>query len=185
MSEENKASEPAPVQRNGAAAPVIRRALAADLEEVVDILQDAVRWLREQGMPMWKADDISGPQIGEDIGKGLFFIGESRGQLAFTFKYQLEDLPFWPDIPPGSSAFVHRLAVRRRFAGEGLSQAALAWAAERTRSLGLAFLRLDCEASRPRLRAMYERFGFRHHSDRQVGPLFVARYEFDVSRLRG
>ena len=90
MSEENKASQPAPVQRNGAAAPVIRRALAADLEEVVDILQDAVRWLREQRMPMWKADDISGPQIGEDIGKGRFFIGESRGQLAFTFKYQLE-----------------------------------------------------------------------------------------------
>jgi hypothetical protein len=39
-------------------------------------------------------------------------------------------------------------------------------------------LRLDCEASRPRLRAVYEGFGFRHHSDRQVGPYFVSRYEY-------
>jgi hypothetical protein len=27
---------------------------------------------------------------------------------------------------------------------------------------------------------VYERFGFRFHSDKQVGPYFVARYEYDV-----
>lgn len=52
------------------------------------------------------------------------------------------------------------------------------WAVERTRSLGRRFLRLDCEASRTRLRLVYERFGFRHHSDHQAGPYFVARYQY-------
>jgi hypothetical protein len=33
---------------------------------------------------------------------------------------------------------------------------------------------------RPRLRAVYERHGFRHHSDRQVGPHFVSRYELPL-----
>jgi hypothetical protein len=48
----------------------------------------------------------------------------------------------------------------------------------------LAFARdvrcLDCEASRPRLRAVYERFGFRHLDDRQVGPYYVSRYTLVV-----
>ncbi|MEH2214010.1 MAG: hypothetical protein V7K84_25930, partial [Nostoc sp.] len=44
-----------------------------------------------------------------------------------------------------------------------------------------AYLRLDCDASRPRLRAVYERFGFRHHSDKQVGAYFVSRYEYKIS----
>ena len=33
------------------------------------------------------------------------------------------------------------------------------------------------------LRAVYEHFGFKHHSDRQVGPYFVSRYEYDVTKL--
>jgi hypothetical protein len=52
---------------------------------------------------------------------------------------------------------------------------------ERTRALPRRYLRLDCEASRPRLRAFYESFGFRYHSDKHVGPYHVSRYEFDVA----
>lgn len=58
--------------------------------------------------------------------------------------------------------------------------ALMRWAVERAAALGRRYVRLDCEASRLRLRAVYERFGFRHHSDRQVGPYFVARYEYVV-----
>jgi GNAT superfamily N-acetyltransferase len=96
-------------------------------------------------------------------------------------KIQLEDGQFWPDVPRDESIFLHRLAVRRRFAGGGISSSLLSWAAGRARSLRRDYLRLDCEASRPRLRAVYERFGFVHHSDRQVGPFYVSRYEYRVA----
>lgn len=102
------------------------------------------------------------------------------GEPAGTIKYQLADMEFWPDVPENESAFIHRLAVRRRFAGGVVSASLLSWAIERTASLGRPYLRLDCGASRERLRAVYERFGFQHHSDRQVGPYFVARYEFTL-----
>jgi len=91
---------------------------------------------------------------------------------------------FWSDMAEGDAAYVHRLAVRRAFSGQGVSTALLAWSVERTRMLGRRFLRLDTEASRAKLRALYENFGFRHHSDRQVGPYLVARYEIDLSELR-
>jgi hypothetical protein len=61
-----------------------------------------------------------------------------------------------------------------------VSSTLLRWAVDRTRTLERRYLRLDTEASRMRLRAIYEQFGFRHHSDRQVGPYYVARYEYPV-----
>ena len=77
-----------------------------------------------------------------------------------------------------------RAKIARRssglFAGGEISAALLNWAIARAKQLGRRYLRLDCEASRARLRALYEKAGFRHHSDRQVGPYFVSRYEFPL-----
>jgi GNAT superfamily N-acetyltransferase len=122
-------------------------------------------------------------RIAADVNAGLFFIAECDGEVAGVVKFQLEDREFWPDVPQTESAFVHRLAVRRRFARRGISSALLSWAVERARSLRRDYLRLDCEVSRPKLRAVYERFGFVHHSDRQVGPYFVSRYQYRVTGL--
>jgi GNAT superfamily N-acetyltransferase len=75
------------------------------------------------------------------------------------------------------SLYVHRLAVRRAFAGATVSHALLRFAADEAKRRGCSALRLDCIASRPKLRAVYERFGFRYHSDHHAGPYHVARYE--------
>lgn len=160
--------------------PSIRQATQQDAENVAGVLGEAVRWLEQRGMAMWRADEMLPSRIAEDVDAGLFIIAECDGETAGVMKFQLEDELFWPDVPRTESAFVHRFAVRRQFAGGGISAALLGWAVERARSLGKEYLRLDCEASRPKLRAVYERFGFRHHSDRQVGPYFVSRYEYPV-----
>jgi GNAT superfamily N-acetyltransferase len=162
----------------------IRQATARDLDEVAGILREAARWLEERGMAMWRQDELASSRIAEDVRSGLFFLAECDGEAAGTIKYQLEDKLFWPDLPQDDSAFVHRLAVKRRYAGGEVSSALLLWAIARTDALGRRYLRLDCEVLRPRLRALYERMGFRFHSDRQVESYYVARYEYDVRRLR-
>ena len=158
----------------------IQPATSDDCGAVSDILLEAASWLAQRGTPMWRAEEVTASRIREDVAAGLFFLATSAGEPAGTLKFQLSDPLFWPDVPD-DAAYVHRLAVRRRFASGALSAALLRWAAERAAEAGRRFLRLDCEASRPRLRAVYERFGFRHHSDRQVGPFFVARYEYPVA----
>ena len=99
------------------------------------------------------------------------------GQAAGCVRFQLEDPQFWPDVPGGDSVFIHRLAVRRAFSGGVVSKALMDWAAARGRHLRRTYLRLDCEADAAKLRALYERHGFRLHSERDVGPYRVARYE--------
>jgi GNAT superfamily N-acetyltransferase len=164
----------------------IRQARAADAPDIVETLREAALWLEQRGIPMWAEGEIMPERVVADVSasvdSGTFFLAECPGEIAGVFKFQLEDERFWPDVPRGEAAYVHRLAVRRRFAGGAVSTGMLQWAVERARGLGRRFLRLDCEASRPRLRAMYERFGFRHHSDRQVGPYYVSRYEYPLVR---
>ncbi len=132
---------------------------------------------------MWKAGELSSSRIAADIEAGLFYVAECNDKVAGVVKFQLEDLLFWRMCHRSSRLSFIALAVRRQFAGGRVFPTLLQWAVQRTRSLGRRFLRLDCEASRPRLRAVYERLEFQHHSNRQVGPYLVARYEYDVMRL--
>jgi len=149
---------------------------------VEDILVEASRWVDSLGVVMWDEGELDAARIAAEAAAGQFVIAEVDGDAAGVIRFQLEDLLFWPDLPsPQESAFVHRLAVRRKFKGQGVSDALLAWSVDRARSLGKRHLRLDCDESRPKLRALYERLGFRLHSFRQVGPYYVARYEYPLS----
>jgi GNAT superfamily N-acetyltransferase len=158
----------------------IRRANPQDATLVVDVLREAARWLEQRGMPLWKEHELDPEQIAADVANELFYIAESSGDAAGVMRLQEEDPLFWPDAAQGEAMYIHRLAVRRKYAGGGVSNALLRWAFERTRSLGRRYLRLDTDAARPRLRGVYEAFGFRHRDDRRVGPYFVSRYELDA-----
>jgi GNAT superfamily N-acetyltransferase len=161
--------------------PHIRWADARDIESVIGILREAALWLERTGRPMWRDNELIPERLAAEVREGCFIIAVCEGEAAGALKLQLQDTIFWPDIPQEDSLFVRRLAVRRHFAGGGVSVALLRWAAEHARALDRTYLRLDCEASRTKLRAFYERFGFRHHSDRQAGPYFVSRYQYDLA----
>ena len=159
----------------------VRPAALADAEIVSSILLEAAAWLQERGIPMWRESELSPEQVRDDVSAGLFFLVSCAGEPVGTIKFQLTDPLFWPDAVDEDAASVHRFAIRRSFAGGEVSTVLLQWAADRAAAFGRRFLRLDCEAARPRLRAIYERFGFKHHSDMQVGPYFVARYEYAIN----
>jgi GNAT superfamily N-acetyltransferase len=160
---------------------VIREASAADTRLVADTLIEAAKWVEQlDGTVMWVEGELEEDCVRAEVDSGMFIVAEIDGQIAGALRFQLEDRLFWPDLDGCDSAFVHRLAVRRAFAGQGVSRALLEWAVNRSRALGRRYLRLDCDADRPRLRAFYERFGFRLHSYRQVGSYYVSRYEFQI-----
>ena len=161
----------------------IRQASLQDIDVVSDILREAADWLEQGEMPLWRQDELQPNNIAAEIGSGLFFLAECDGEAAGTVRFQLEDKLFWPDVAQDDSAFIHRLAVRRCFAGGEISSALILWAIAHTHKLGRRYLRLDCEASRAGLREIYERMGFRFHSNREVGSYYVARYEYDVTEI--
>jgi len=155
----------------------IRQATTPDAQAVSDILQEAAAWLISRGQPLWQTGELAADSIQADVTNGNFWLATADGCPAGCVKFQLQDELFWPDVPSDDSAFIHRLAVRRQFAGGEISTALLTWAKGHAAALGRSWLRLDTVADRPTLRAVYERFGFQLHSYRQVGPYYVARYQ--------
>ncbi len=160
----------------------VKLATRADLIVVSGILKGVADWLRETGRSMWRDDELNPDRISDDVEAGLFYLAYSDAEPAGTIKFQLQDLRFWPDYPGNDAAYVHRIAVKRQFAGQGISTKMLEWAADHAAALGRSYLRLDCEADRLALRAIYERFGFRLHSYRDVGPYHLSRYEYIIQR---
>ena len=147
------------------------------------MLRDAARWVDALGVVMWDEGELDSSRIAREVADGQFFVADVDGTVAGAIRFQLEDRLFWPDLAQeesDESAFVHRLVVARAFKGRGVSTALLEWSVERARAAGRRFLRLDCDAERGKLRGLYERFGFRLHSYRQVTSYYVARYEYPL-----
>jgi len=158
----------------------IEQALPTEAATVAAVLNEAAQWLATGGRPLWSAADTAIERIQRDTDAGRYFIAHENGDVAGVVRIDMEDPFFWPEIEIGSSAFVHKLAVRRSWGGKGVSTTLLAFARERTRSLGRPYLRLDCVADRQALRTLYEGFGFVLHSVIQKGNGSFARYELRI-----
>jgi len=162
----------------------IKKAIETDTETVASILQEAANWLVCKGTPLWRADELTPDKIREDVRRGMFWIAKCGDYPAGCVRFQLQDPLFWPDVSQDESAFIHRLAVRPEFSGGRVSTALIEWAKQEARRHGRKYLRLDCEAKTKKLCEVYEKRGFVKHSERQVGPYWVARYECELKDSR-
>lgn len=142
------------------------------------LLTDAAIWLREEGMPLWPVEEVSVDVLERDLSK--YYICYVDDVPAGTLRFQLEDPDFWPEVTDHSSTFIHKVAVDRGFAGQGISTTLLQWAVDSTRSLGRQYLRVDFDPSREALRKLYEGFGFRFDSPKDIGDFLVHRYVYIV-----
>lgn len=162
----------------------IEQATASDLQAVISTLQEAAQWLQNAGRPLWSATEFGHERVSREIGAGAYWLarpGTGSSEVAGVMRLDLEDPHCWPEIAAGTSVYLHKLAVRRAWAGQGVSTALLNFARERARTLQLSHLRLDCVADRKALRAIYERFGFVLHSEVPRGNWALARYGLAVN----
>jgi GNAT superfamily N-acetyltransferase len=127
---------------------------------------------------MWRGPAFEPAAIAESLSD--YYLAKREFDVVGVMKLEMEDITFWPDVPSGDSLFVHRLAVRRAFSGGPISTALLDFARSEAIRRERRYLRLDCAADRPKLRNVYESFGFRYHSDKTVGTFTVARYEYKI-----
>lgn len=155
----------------------IRFAREADAAIVSSILIEAATWIAAGGQPLWSIEQLSAEAIAPGVAAGSFILASIDAEGVATARVTRDDLECWPDAVPGVALYVHRIAVRRAWAGHGLVGRLLAWCGRHAEGLGCGWVRLDCDARRPKLRALYEGLGFQYHSERNVGRHTVARYE--------
>ncbi|MGE8131878.1 GNAT family N-acetyltransferase [Methylobacterium sp. NPDC080182] len=148
-----------------------------DVPAVVSILKEADEWLSGNNQSLWTANEIGFERITQDVDAGKYYAAYKNMQIAGVMRLEKEDTYFWPEISPGTSIYVHKLAVRRVWAGKGVSEALLNYAKIFARELMCDYVRLDCFANRERLRLFYEKNGFSLRDVNRKGSIDYARYE--------
>jgi len=129
-----------------------------DVDPALDIIREAGQWQLEHGREMWVMDTLTRDYIQNPPDE--FIVAWVDGEAAACCLLSFSDPIFWPDVPAGTSGFLHKVAVRRKFAGQGIPARLIAYAEQLCREKNINMLRLDTDLDRPKLRAMYERLGF-------------------------
>lgn len=146
----------------------IRQASKADIFFVYQLWAETNDWITSIGEQMWFTEDINIEAVEGYINRGVLYVAEIQNAICGTLAYEIEDPIFWPEIPAGQSAYVHRLVCSRSFAGKGVSSAMLDWAVNKAKQEDRRDLRLDTDAKRKKLMEVYERYGFKLVAIRRI-----------------
>ena len=144
------------------------------------VLQEAARALEQRGQPLWSQNELIPDALRKAYPDSEMYLGFYEGEAVAGMILLANDPLFWPDVRPGESLFVHKLAVVPKAQGQGMAAQMLAFALDRTPEQGKRYVRLDTAAERPKVRAFYEQHGFVHVGERKVEQFDAALYEEKV-----
>ena len=145
---------------------VLRRASAADFEDVHNLLTEASRWLEKKDTDQWAKPwpDANGrrERIEKAIGAGRTWIAWDGTGPAATLTTSPNDHKIWPEKDRHEPAvYVRRIVVSRRYKGLGLGGQLLDWAGLRaSRDYSARWVRVDVWTTNTRLHAYYRDQGF-------------------------
>ncbi len=145
----------------------------------IEIMREAAAWLIETGKPLWRLEDLTEHKILAGITKEDVYVGWAADKAAAAMILQWSDPFFWPQAKD-DSGYIHKLVVRRRFAGTNVSRQMVEWAKQEARRRGKEYLRLDCAGDRPKLCSFHESLGFQQVDRRMVGIFDEAFFEMHL-----
>jgi len=151
-----------------------------NVDEAIEIMREAAKWLIDIGKPMWKLEDITKVKLLENNKVDEFYVLKVDNDIAGAMILKWHDSFFWPDIKPGESGFIHKLSIQRKYSGTGISKKMIEYAVEECRKRNVGFLRLDCAGDRKELCNFYEKIGFKQVRRKMMGPFDVAFYVLNV-----
>ena len=163
---------------------VIHQAGVTDIPVIEAILKDVVCWMDDSGMHQWKHEDVKWNDLSKYFAASDFYIAYVDHTPAACMALVDYDPQYWPDIPLGESLFLHKVAVMRDFSGKGISKALIDFAKQKAKDLGMQAIRLDCNQSRHKVRAVYEKQGFVCVEEKTLfGYYHAALYACNVSSI--
>ena len=151
------------------------------LKESTEIIREAAKWLINNKNEMWKLEEITEEKIEKSYKKEDIYVGYINNEPAITFILQWEDNEFWPNIPNNTSAFLHKIAISRKYSGNNLLKMALIEIENICKNKDVYEIRLDCDPNRIKLCNVYENLGFiRVDKKRLNNKIDVAYYKKEI-----
>lgn len=154
-----------------------------DIDTSFSIMREAAQWLIDTSKPMWSLEELTTQYI-QNPPEDFVVMWAGHERIA-TLLLSFEDKLFWPDIDSGTSGFIYKLTIRRKFANQGYARYLIEYAAQLCRLKNIACLRLDCDPHRKGLCQFYENTGFvlkeiKRITTPRLGQIDIALYEMHL-----
>ena len=156
----------------------VRLAEPPDIPLVAEMLDEATAFVATFGYDQWPVP-FPQEELTQRILQRELYVVEVDDEPAATFTLLWDDPFFWGERPP-DAVYLHKLAIRRSYAGRGLGMRVVAWIARHAKTCGRAFIRLDCQRDLPGIRRYYEGLGFELQGEKENGRFAWALYELAV-----
>lgn len=142
----------------------IRTAQPDDLPAIAQLLDKAGEWMRDQGIADQWPIRFPLSDLGQRVNHGEIHVAYDGQTPVGTFALDwTADPEFWQDEHADADAgYLHRLAVARSHAGQGIGAQLVEHAATLVLRSGRHLLRLDCAKHNTRLHDYYRQLGFTH-----------------------
>ncbi|MDD4164450.1 MAG: GNAT family N-acetyltransferase [Eubacteriales bacterium] len=138
----------------------IKQATDKDIPVIEEIMTDVIDWLESIGQPQWKRQNVTWSGLSRNFHVGDFYIATIENEPVGCMALIDYDPTFWPEVQKGESLFIHKLAVKRCGAKQGVSKALISFAKEQAIKLNINNVWLDTHQFREKVRDLYEREGF-------------------------
>ena len=136
------------------------KVLRGDVEIAIDIMKEVTKWGRSAGLNVWKDEYLTREKLLVDINEDDFYIGQVSNNNASCMILQWNDTLFWPKAKENEAGYIHKLCVRRKYSGIGLSRKMVEFATEECKKRNISYLRLDTGWNKKKLCNLYESLGF-------------------------
>ena len=127
--------------------------------EAVTILREAAAWALGRGVGVWADAELRERDFLTAAEMGQLLMGFCGDRSAATMLLQSSDPVYWPDAAPNTALYLHKIAVRREFAGQGWLTRLIDFAVHDARYHGIRWLRLDTLCGSP-LEGLYAQHDF-------------------------
>ncbi|WP_330296108.1 GNAT family N-acetyltransferase [Streptomyces sp. NBC_00503] len=140
---------------------LFRQAEEKDAGTLVQLYDQAARWMRAQGIEQWKPGERDPAHFLAVMRQGeVWLASDGDGHAVGAYELWWCDEEAW-GIQPPVAGYVHRLMVERETAPAGAGRRLLEHAERRIARTGRERARLDCVSTNPRLIAYYQGAGYR------------------------
>jgi GNAT superfamily N-acetyltransferase len=135
------------------------QATLAEVDDVFSILNEAAQWLWDRGIPQWQPGSIKREKYVQLAESGALWLARQNSEIVGTVTLLWSDPEIWgPD--DGKAGYIHKLAVKRAVAGQGVSTLLLRTIESQIRAAHRSLARLDCWAGNNMLRRFYSNQGY-------------------------
>lgn len=164
----------------------IRLATAADLDDVLTLLNETSADLKARGIDQWR-DGFGPERIGPMVDRReVYIIHDGETPIATAAASVEGDADFWtPAELDDNAIYLSKVTVARDRTGEGLGAMLFRWLVDRAARDGIELVRLDAWRTNSDLHAYYEATGWSYvrtveRDWRRSGALFVKPAALDA-----